>query len=87
MLCAQGKGVREIARAVGRGPGAVSRDLRRDAATCGGRIEYRASVAQCKAGMAAQRPKAPKLVAGKRLCAYVEDRLSGRIRRRPGGRG
>ncbi|MDE0117022.1 MAG: helix-turn-helix domain-containing protein, partial [bacterium] len=78
LLCAQGKGVREIARAVGRDPGTISRGLRRNAATRGGKIEYRAPVAPWKADMAARRPKVPELVAGKRLCAYVEDRLSGR---------
>lgn len=84
VLRAQGKGVREIARAVGRDPGTISRELRRNAATRGGKAEYRASVAQWKADMAARRPKVPKLVADERLCAYVEDRLSGRICR-PGG--
>ncbi len=81
-LCFAGR--EEIARAVGRGPGTISRGLRRNAATRGGRIEYRAPVAQWKADMAARRPKVPELVAGKRLCAYVEDRLSGRICRPDG---
>ena len=84
VLCAQGEGVREIARAVGRDPGMISRGLGRDAAVRGGRIEYRASVAQWKADMAARRPEVPKLVADKRLRACVGDRLSGRICR-PGG--
>ena len=84
MLCAQGKGVRETARAVGRDPGMISRGLRRNAATRGGRIEYRAPVAQWKADMAARRPEVPKLVADKRLCACVGDRLSGRICRPDG---
>ena len=84
LLRARGKGVREIARAVGRDPGTISRELRRNAATRGGKIEYRASVAQWKADMAARRPKVPKLVANKRLHAYVEDRLAGRICRPDG---
>jgi IS30 family transposase len=80
LLKAQDKGVREIAREIGRDPGTVSRELRRNAATRGGRLEYRASVAQWKADLAAKRPKAAKLVANPRLHAYVQERLSGQIR-------
>jgi len=79
LLRAQGKGVREIARAVGRDPGTISRELRRNAATRGGQVEYRASVAQWKADMAARRPKVARLVANKRLHTYVEERLAGKI--------
>ncbi|MCX4775330.1 IS30 family transposase [Streptomyces sp. NBC_01264] len=79
LLKAQGKGVREIARDVGRDPGTSSRELRRNAATRAGRRDYRASVAQWKADMAARRPKAAKLVANPRLHAYVQERLSGQI--------
>ena len=45
LLRVQGKGVREIARRLGRDPGTVSRELRRNAATRSGKAEYRASVA------------------------------------------
>ncbi|ADX73356.1 hypothetical protein Asphe3_22110 [Pseudarthrobacter phenanthrenivorans Sphe3] len=76
LLRAQGNGVREIAREVGRDPGTVSRELRRNAATRGGKPEYRASVAQWKADMAAKRPKAAKLVVNARLHAYVHERLT-----------
>ncbi|MCX5233226.1 IS30 family transposase [Streptomyces sp. NBC_00233] len=79
LLKAQGKGVRQIARDVGRDPGTISRELRRNAATRAGRRDYRASVAQWKADMAARRPKAAKLVANPRLHAYVQERLSGQI--------
>lgn len=79
LLRAQGKGVREIAREIGRDPGTVSRELRRNAATRGGKLEYRASVAQWKADMAAKRPKVAKLVANTQLHAYVHERLSGEI--------
>ena len=79
LLRAQGKGVREIARDVGRNPGTISRELRRNAATRSGKLDYRASVAQWKADMAAQRPKTAKLVANPRLHAYVQERLSGQI--------
>ena len=62
ILKAQGNGVRTIARAIGRDPGTISRELRRNAATRGGKLEYRASVAQRKAQEAAKRPKTAKMV-------------------------
>ena len=37
--------MREIARRIGRSPSTVSRELTRNAATRGGKLEYRASVA------------------------------------------
>src|SRR5665213_4139299 len=49
LLRAQGAGVREIARRLGRSPSTISRELRRNAATRGGKVEYRPSVAQWKA--------------------------------------
>ena len=49
ILRAQDKGVREIARSIGRDPGTISRELRRNAATRSGKLEYRATVAQWKA--------------------------------------
>ena len=42
LLRAQGCGVREIARQLGRSPSTISRELRRNAATRGGGLEYRA---------------------------------------------
>lgn len=41
-------GVREIARRIGRNPATISRELRRNAATRGGKQVYRAGVAQWK---------------------------------------
>lgn len=79
LLHVQGKGVREIARTVGRDPGTVSRELRRNAATRINSSGYRASVAQWKADMAAKRPKVAKLVANPRLRAYVQEHLTGQI--------
>ncbi len=84
LLKAQGKGVREIAREIGRDPGTVSRELRRNAATRSGKQVYRAVVAQWKAQQAAKRPKTGKLVNNDRLREYVQDRLAGNVRRPDG---
>ena len=84
LLRAQGAGVREIARRLGRDPGTVSRELRRNAATRGGKRAYRALVAQWKAQQAAKRPKAAKLAGNDRLREYVQERLSGAVRRPDG---
>jgi len=81
LLKAQGAGVRQIARAIGRDPSTISRELRRNAATRVGDSGYRASVAQWKAELAAKRPKPAKLVTNPQLRAYVEERLSGQITR------
>ncbi|WP_409474687.1 IS30 family transposase [Streptomyces sp. HC307] len=80
LLKAQGEGVREIARRLSRSPSTISRELRRNAATRGGQLNYRASIAQWKAELVARRPKTPKLVANERLREYVQDRLAGDIR-------
>jgi len=46
-LCrAQGQGVREVARRLGRAASTISRELRRNAATRGGGLDYRATAAQ-----------------------------------------
>ncbi len=84
LLKAQGLSVRAIARDVGRDPGTISRELRRNAATRGGKAEYRASVAQWKAQTAARRPKQAKLAMNSRLQDYVQVRLSGQLRRPDG---
>ena len=79
ILKAERLGVREIARRMGRSPSTVSRELRRNAATRGGVLHYRATVAQWKAERAAARPKTAKLAENTRLRAYVQDRLVGTI--------
>jgi IS30 family transposase len=84
VLKAQGAGVRQIAGRLGRDPSTISRELRRNAATRGGKLDYRASVAQWKAELIARRPKPAKLVANERLRAYVQERLSGQVRRPDG---
>jgi transposase, IS30 family len=79
VLHAQGYGVRETARRLGRSPSTVSRELRRNAATRGGGLEYRATTAQWHADRRARRPKVAKLAANGALRQYVQDRLSGTI--------
>jgi IS30 family transposase len=84
LLRAQGLGVRAIGRALKRDPGTISRELRRNAATRGGKVEYRATVAQWKAQTAARRPKPAKLATNPRLKEYVQTRLSGQLQRADG---
>ena len=84
LLRAQGLGVREVARRLGRAASAISRELRRNAATRGGELEYRATTAQWHAERSARRPKQAKLATNPLLRAYVQDRLSGAVAT-PGG--
>jgi IS30 family transposase len=79
LLRARGCGVRDIARQLGRSPSTISRELRRNAATRGGRLEYRATTAQWHADRRARRPKAAKLAANDALRTYVQDRLAGLV--------
>jgi len=79
-LCrAQNFGVREIARRLGRAPSTISRELRRNAATRSGNLDYRATTAQWHAERAAGRPKAAKLATNPELRSYVQDRLAGAV--------
>ncbi|MDS1115096.1 helix-turn-helix domain-containing protein, partial [Gordonia westfalica] len=55
LLRVQGSGIRDIAKRLGRSPSTISREIRRNAATRSGTIDYRASVAQWKAEMFARR--------------------------------
>ena len=71
MLRARSRGVREIARQLGRSPSTISRELRRNAATRGGVLEYRATTAQWHADRRARRPKAVKLAVNPELRRYV----------------
>jgi IS30 family transposase len=84
LLRAQDVGVREVARRLGRNAGTISRELRRNAATRGGKLEYRALVAQWKAQQSAKRPKTAKLVSHHGLREYVQERLAGNVRRPDG---
>ena len=75
----QRHGVREIARRLGRAASTISRELRRNAATRSGGLEYRASTAQWHADRATRRPKLAKLATHAALRQYVQDRLAGGI--------
>ena len=77
ILQARGFGVREIAGRIGRSPSTISRELRRNAATRSGYLEYRASSAQWHADRRARRPKAAKLAVNAALRRYVQERLAG----------
>ena len=76
---AQGQGVRAIARQPDRPPCTISRELRRNAATRGGALDYRATTAQWHADRSARRPKPAKLAINPFLPDYVQDRLAGTI--------
>ena len=77
ILRAQGTGIREIARQLGRSASTISRELRRNASTRSGGLDYRATVAQWHAERAARRPKPAKLAGNAALRTYVQDRLAG----------
>lgn len=81
ILKAQGHRVREIARRVRRSPSTVSRELRRNAATRGGKLEYRATTAQWHADQRARRPKIAILAVNDELRDHVQDRLAGVMKR------
>lgn len=77
LLRAQGHGVRECARQIGRSASTVSREMHRNAATRRGRLDYRATTAQWHADRAARRPKVAKLAVHALLRQYVQNRFAG----------
>jgi IS30 family transposase len=79
ILRAQGHGVRQIAYRLERAPSTISRELRRNAATRGGGLEYRATTAQWHADRFVCRPKPAKLAINAVLQHYVQDRLAGMV--------
>jgi IS30 family transposase len=79
ILHARTHGVRAIARLLGRSPSTVSRELRRNAATRSGGLEYRAITAQWHADRRARRPKVAKLALHEPLRHYVQERLAGMV--------
>ncbi len=82
---AQGVGVREIARRLGRSASTISRELRRNASTRSRGVVYRATTAQWHTEQRASRPKVSKLAANDQLRRYMQDRLGGHIARPDGG--
>ncbi|MGE4483079.1 IS30 family transposase [Acidocella sp.] len=76
---AKGSGIRAIAYKLGRSPSTISREVRRNAATRSGSLDYRASAAQWHADRAARRPRLGKLAVNLALREYVEERLAGRV--------
>jgi IS30 family transposase len=79
LLRAQSCSMQEVARRLGRAASTISRELRRNAATRSGGLEYRATTAQWHAERAARRPKPAKLALNAALRTYVEERLAGVI--------
>jgi hypothetical protein len=77
MLHARKVGVWEISRIIGRSASTLSRALKRNAATRGGKLEYRASVAHWKSELVAKRPKPAKLVTNLPLRDDVQKHLEG----------
>ncbi len=86
LLRARGYGVRAIARRLHRSPSTISRELRRNAATRGGSLDYRALTAQWHADRRARRPKPAKLMVNHALRKYVQDRLAGAVTKADGTR-
>ena len=84
LLRAESRGVREIARRLGRRPSTISRELRRNAATRSGGFGNRATTAQWHADRRARRPKPAKLAVNHELRRYVQERLAGEVQRPDG---
>jgi IS30 family transposase len=79
LLRASGSGIRAIARRLHRAPSTISRELRRNAATRSGNLDYRPLTAQWHADRRARRPKLVKLAVNNVLRHYVQDRLAGSV--------
>ena len=79
LLRAQGRGIRHIACRLERAPSTISREVRRNAATRSGGLDYRATTAQWHTDRSAKRLKPAKLATNEALRRYVQDRLAGRI--------
>ncbi len=72
LLAASGRGVREIARALGRSASGISAELRLGRSPDG---QYRPHLAQRRADGARSRPQARKLETNPRLAAWVQEKL------------
>lgn len=80
LLLVKGHSLHEVGRRLGRSASTISREVRRNAATRSGGLDYRATVAQWHAERSARRPKATKLAGKAALRSYVEERLAGVVR-------
>ena len=80
LLLVQDHSLREIGCRLGRSASTISREIRRNATTRSGGLDYRATVAQWHAERSARRPKATKLAGNPALRSYVEERLGGVVR-------
>ena len=80
LLLVKEHSLQEIGRRLGRSASTISREVRRNATTRTGGLDYRATVAQWHAERSARRPKAAKLLSNPALRAYVEERLAGVVR-------
>jgi IS30 family transposase len=80
LLLVQNHSVREIGCRLGRSASTISREIRRNATTRSGGLEYRATVAHWHAERSARRPKVTKLSVNPALRSYVEERLAGVVR-------
>jgi transposase-like protein len=82
LLRVQGYSIQEIARRLGLAASTISRELRRNAATRSGGLEYRATTAQWHAERSARRPKQVKLVRNLHWAPmWKNDRLVGGFKR------
>src|SRR3954447_11662217 len=79
LLRAQGCTMQDVARRIGRAASTISRELRHNAATRSGGLDYRATTAQWHAERSACRPKQAKLAANSTLRTYVQERLAGLV--------
>ena len=73
-LWVQRHGVRDVACRVGRAASTISRELRRNAATRGGNVDYRATTARWRAERAARHSKRARAAANETLRTRVQDR-------------
>src|ERR1700756_4475925 len=73
LLRVQGCSMREVARRLGRTASTILRELRRNAATRSGGLEYRATTAQWHADRSARRPKQAKLALNAALRTYCTE--------------
>jgi transposase len=80
LLIVQGHSLQEIGRRLGRSASTISREVRRNATTRGGALDYRATVAQWHAERSARRPKTTKLAENAALRSYVEEKLARVVR-------